>query len=284
MNISLTNAQVNTSNETKTKKTKKTKKSNENTDKNVESNDSEKSLVDSDITNIVHTENEAVKVSLDTQSSITDELLPSETKSEDNESHADITSSKDEFLKIYDVIVDNLNDLSNLSLKEYDVNKDFLNQIVNRQKKIIKLSNSLTVSIMEFMLKENLSSLKTKDKKPKKVVNKENFAINKGMETFPPILKFMELESGTLVSKGQIIQAVNAFVKTEKTANNPNIFVEGDNRSFKLLGKLGELFVFIRSEMIKRGDIQESDEFPKQISYTQIMKYLKYCFPPVVKK
>ena len=35
--------------------------------------------------------------------------------------------------------------------------------------------------------------------------------------------------------------------------------------------------------MIKRGDLGNSDEFPKDLAYTQIMKYLKYCFPETVK-
>ena len=99
------------------------------------------------------------------------------------------------------------------------------------------------------------------------------------MKTFPEVLIFMDLSSDTEISRGRIIQSVNAFVKTEKTAKNPDIIVEGNNRAFKLIGKLLTLFKFIKTEMVKRGDMKETDPLPEFLLYTQIMKYLKYCFP-----
>ena len=133
-----------------------------------------------------------------------------------------------------------------------------------------------------MMLKENLVSLKYKDSKqnkPKKVVNKENLAINKLMTTYPEVLTFLKLEDGVQVSRALLIQSINSFVKKEKTENNPDIYVKGDNRCFNLIGELKVLFDFIKLRMIERGDLQNESEFPTNISYRQIMKYLKYCFP-----
>ena len=69
------------------------------------------------------------------------------------------------------------------------------------------------------------------------------------------------------------------FCKKEKIANNPDIFVQGDNRRFRLIGNLRILFDFIKHKMILRGDLENPEEFPEHISYTDIFKYLKYCFP-----
>jgi hypothetical protein len=144
----------------------------------------------------------------------------------------------------------------------------------------------MTINVMDLMTKENLVSLKNKDlkqNKPKKVINKENLAINKHMITYPEVLKFLKLEEDSTVSRAQLIQNINSFVKTEKTNNNPDIYVTGDNRCFNLIGDLKVLFNFIKYKMLERGDLQNESEFPTSISYREIMKYLKYCFPEVKK-
>jgi hypothetical protein len=196
------------------------------------------------------------------------------------------TSSPDEYLKNIHTIVELLTEVSSKNIKDFDISKDFLNTLSSDSKKINKLNLALVTSLQDFLLKENITSLKKvskSSKAPKKVVNKENFAINKVNESYPEVLKFMGVEQDTPISKGQIIQKVNAFVKEHKTANNPDIFVEGDNRSFRLIGDLKVLFTFIEKQMIERGDMTKGDKFPEHIAYTGIMKYLKYCFPPVSK-
>lgn len=196
------------------------------------------------------------------------------------------TSSCDDYLKKIHTVVELLTDITHENLKDFDISKDFLNTLSSDSKKINKLTLALVTSIQDFLLKESLSSLKKvskNSKTPKKVVNKENFAINKPNESYPEVLKFMGIDEGTHISKGQIIQKVNAFVKEQKTSNNPDIFVTGDNRSFRLIGDLKVLFTFIEKQMITRGDMTSGDAFPEHIAYTGIMKYLKYCFPVVVK-
>lgn len=194
--------------------------------------------------------------------------------------------SMDELLQNYDLFLKPLEFISKQNLKNYDVSKDSIIQITKVMNKATKLFANIQISNNDFLTKETASSLKTKDakaKKPKKIVNKENFAINKENESYPEVLAFMKLNENTNVSKAHILQEINAFVKKEKTSNNPEIFFEGDNRRFKLIGDLKVLFEFIKKQMIKRGDLGNSDEFPKDLAYTQIMKYLKYCFPETVK-
>ena len=194
--------------------------------------------------------------------------------------------SMDELLQNYDLFLKPLEFISKQNLKNYDVSKDSIIQISKIMNKATKFFAAIQNSNNDFLTKETASSLKTKDakaKKPKKIVNKENFAINKENETYPEVLSFMEFDKNTNVSKAQILQKINSFVKKEKTENNPEIFFEGDNRRFKLIGDLKVLFEFIKKQMIKRGDLGNSDEFPKDLAYTQIMKYLKYCFAETVK-
>ena len=201
-------------------------------------------------------------------------------------SNKDDSSEKDEYSKKLDTIVECLTFINDKNLKDFNLTKDFFSNVSNKCKKIIKLNTQMTTNVMDLMLKENLVSLKHKDlkqSKPKKVINKENLAINKPMITYPEVLKFLKFEDNSMVSRAQLIQNINAFVKKEKTANNPDIYVKGDNRCFNLIGELKELFDFIKLKMLERGDLQNESEFPPNISYRQIMKYLKYCFHEIKK-
>ena len=121
-----------------------------------------------------------------------------------------------------------------------------------------------------------------KQTKVKKVVDKDKMAINKPHKTYPEVLTFMGLEEDSTISRAQLIQGINAFVKKQKAENNPEIFVEGNNKCFNLIGELKELFDFIKNQMINRGDLTDENEnsFPSYISYRDIMKYLKYCIVP----
>jgi hypothetical protein len=98
--------------------------------------------------------------------------------------------------------------------------------------------------------------------------------------TYTEVLTFMKLENTEVkkITKFDIIEQINAFVKKEKRANNPDIFVAGDNRRFRLIGDLKILFDFIKHQMILRGNLENPEEFPEHIACTDILKYLKYCF------
>jgi len=203
-----------------------------------------------------------------------------------NSLQKDDSSEKEEYLKKLDIIVEAFSFINEKNIKDFNLTKDFFSNVSSKHKKINKSNTQLTTNLMDIMLKENLVSLKNKDlkqSKPKKVINKENLAINKLIITYPEVLKFLKFEDNAMVSRAQLIQNINAFVKKEKTDNNPDIYVKGDNRCFNLIGELKVLFDFIKLKMLERGDLENESEFPSNISYRQIMKYLKYCFHEIKK-
>jgi hypothetical protein len=177
----------------------------------------------------------------------------------------------------------------NKNFKDYKFeSKDAITQLCSINKNLSKVAVSLSTNIVDILQKESISSFKAKgakkNKKDKAPKDKKNFAVNQEFEPLPYVLKFMELPESSLVSKGMIIQKVNSFVKTEKTAKNPDIFVEGNNRKFKVIGDLKKFFSEVHLVMKSRNATPEGEPFPTELAYTDIMKYLKYCFPEAAPK
>ena len=134
----------------------------------------------------------------------------------------------------------------------------------------------------DYTTKESSNSLKNKSKKNKvKNTNNANAPINKKKPTYTEVLKFLKFDEDVEVSRAEILIGINAFIKEQKTNKNPDIFVEGDNSKFVLIGDLKIFFNFIKKQMIERGDLKKEDEntFPEYLGYRDIMKYTKYCFP-----
>jgi hypothetical protein len=212
----------------------------------------------------------------------------SESESEKNTSDIDnILYSNEEFIQKLDILIDAFDFINKNSLKNYDINKEFINIISKKMIKIDKLHTVFRTTSQDIFSKELLSSIKSngqKKKNPKKTVDKDKCAINLVYPSFKEVLKFLNLPDGTEISRRNLIQGINAFVKKEKTENNPDIYVEGDNRSFRLIGELKVLFEFARKQMILRGDSDEDTPLPEKIGYTGIMKYLKYFLKEVEKK
>lgn len=263
-------------NKTETKKPKVSKK----TKKSVETTE-----IINEASSIIE---EPIKEILKTETVITAEEVTEQNNEDENQESSDPEAvySMDELLQNYDLFLKPLEFISKQNLKNYDVSKESITQVMKVMNKAIKLFANIQTSNNDFMTKEAANSLKAKNAKamkPKKIVKKDNFAINKENQSYKEVLAFMKLDENTNISKAQILQEINAFVKTNKTGNNPDIFFEGDNRRFMLIGDLKVLFEFIKKQMIERGDLGNSDEFPKDLAYTQIMKYLKYCFPETVK-
>jgi hypothetical protein len=132
------------------------------------------------------------------------------------------------------------------------------------------------------LTKENLTFLKKKDsksKKTKKVTNKENMGIHKLNPTYPEVLKFLKLEDDTLISRAMLMQSINKYVQDEKSNNNNDISVPDNKKYFNIVGDLEPLYNVVKLQMLERGDLDNESEFPKSISYQDIMKYLKYFFP-----
>jgi hypothetical protein len=110
----------------------------------------------------------------------------------------------------------------------------------------------------------------------KKVQDKEKSAIHKKLAVHPFLLKFMKLDQGTLVSRSDALTAITGYVKQEKEIN-PDIIVESDKRSFKLIGELKDLFDGIEKVM-RSKNLLENSQIPSEIKYTQIMEYMTHCF------
>jgi hypothetical protein len=210
----------------------------------------------------------------------------STTVSEDNSDTVSVMSgqSLDQtseliLIKQLDTIVDIFENFNSKNLKDSSLTKEFVVKLSNNIKKINKHVSQLNNNSYDMLVKEASVSLKSKDsKKPKKQMDKDKCAVNIKKDTYPAVLKFMKFDEESQVSRSDILQKISSYVKQEKLS------VENNTKFFHLQKDLKDLFDFIRVQKIERGDITESDEFPTQISYQQIMGYLKYCFHPTVKK
>ena len=162
--------------------------------------------------------------------------------------------------------------------KDNTLSKDERSKLEAAFKKFDKVSNVLQSTYSTYLNKQ-VSLLEknsgNKSSGPKKVTDKEKSAIHKKLPVHPFLLKFMKLEPNTLVSRSDALTAITGFVKEEKL-KNPAIIVENDKRSFKLIGELKKLFDKIcYVKWLENLDVH----IPSQISYPQILSYVKYCFP-----
>lgn len=119
------------------------------------------------------------------------------------------------------------------------------------------------------------------ESKEKTLIKEKIFKFHYFKSTYIEVLTFMKLQNTEVkkIGKYDILEQISAFVRKEKYANNPDIFVGRDDKRFRLIGDLKVLFNFIKKQMINRGDLENPEEFPEYIRYIDIMKYLKYCFP-----
>ena len=215
----------------------------------------------------------------------TNNLEKSTTMSEDNSETASVMSSNtlDQtseliLIKQLDNIVDFLENFNSKSLKDFSLNKESLKKLTDNIKKINKHTEQLNKYALDIIVKEASVSLKSKDsKKPKKPTDKEKCAVNIKKDSYPAVIKFLKFDEESKASRSDILQKISSYVKEEKLS------VENNTKFFYLQKDLKDLFDFIKIQKIERGDMAESDDFPTQISYQQIMGYLKYCFPQVKK-
>lgn len=178
----------------------------------------------------------------------------------------------DEYLQKMAQVYQLYQDMNNTELKKLNITLEFIKEYHALSKKIEIASSKNKLNSMDFMSKKNSSA-----KKVKKNVDTSKMPINKKMKTYPEVLEFLELPPDTQISRAQVIQGINAFVKKEKENKNPDIFVEGNNKCFRFIGKLQKLFVFIRQQMIDKEAFLENDDFPTSTSYSGILGYVKYC-------
>jgi hypothetical protein len=98
--------------------------------------------------------------------------------------------------------------------------------------------------------------------------------------TYKEVLLFMGLENIgiTKIHNDGLFLSIVAYIRNEKLNNNLDIYVPGNLTRFKFVGKLKNLFDFIKTQMIIRGDLENPGNFPENIEYRAIFTYLKYCF------
>ena len=186
------------------------------------------------------------------------------------------TQLLEQFNDLSDKLTDFTKNMRNITFN----NKDVRNKFETVFKKFFKASSQLTVTYPEIISKQLTVAEKSSHGKSsvKKATNKDKSAVNKKLAVEDNLLTFMGLEKGSLVSRAEALQAITGYVKSVKETGNPEIKVEGNNRAFKLIGKLAPLFKGIEKTMLERGDLKKGEIVPDKITYIQIMKYMTYCF------
>lgn len=186
----------------------------------------------------------------------------------------DMNQSVEEF----NLLCDKLSEFAK-AMKDYSLaQKEQRSKVDQVMKKFKKVSASVDSAFVELCFKQITVSEKhggSKGNSPKKVLDKSKSAVHKKQPTRDALLKFMGLEPGAQVSRAEALNAINSFVREEKEKKNPEIFVEGDNKAFRIIGKLKPLFEGIGEVMKSKG---KDEPVPQQIYFTQIMGYMSHCF------
>ena len=84
-----------------------------------------------------------------------------------------LSYSKDEYMQKLDILLECINFLNDKNLKDLEITKEFMTKFCSTHKKATKAFAQLNINILEYMLKENVSSMKkdSKNSKPKKIVD-----------------------------------------------------------------------------------------------------------------
>ena len=215
-------------------------------------------------------------------SAVVEVAAPTTTPTE--ESTTENTEVSTQLLEQFNDLSDKLTDFTKNMRNITFNNKDVRNKFETVFKKFFKASSQLTITYPEIISKQLTVAEKSSHGKSsvKKTTNKDKSAVNKKLAVEDNLLTFMGLEKGTLVSRAEALQAITGYVKSVKETGNPDIKVEGNNRAFKLIGKLGPLFKGIEKTMLERGDLKKGEIVPDKITYIQIMKYMTYCFKKTI--
>ena len=171
---------------------------------------------------------------------------------------------------------DKLTDFGKL-FKDSSMSKDDRLKFETAFKKYSKSFNTLQQYYVEYLSRQLSVASKghsSKNSGVKKNLDKDKSAIHKKLNVHPFLLAFMKLDKNTLVSRSEALTAITTYVSEEK-AKNPDIIVENDKRSFKLVGALKPLFDGIHAVMKSKNLVEVA---PTQIKYTQIMQYMTHCF------
>lgn len=199
----------------------------------------------------------------------------------------DATVTEDASLKLLEQFNDFTDALSEFTKNMKNVtfsNRDVRTRFDAIFRRFSKASTQLSVTYPELVSKELVSAEKNskgKSATKKTSTNKDNAAVNKKLPVDDILLSFMGVPAGTQVSRAEALKAITSYVKTAKQTGTVDIKVEGNNRAFKIAGKLQPLFKGIEKLMLEKGDLNKGETVPDKITYIQIMKYMSYCFKKV---
>jgi len=234
----------------------------------------------------VQQESESVQESVSVQQESNSVQQESELVQQDSElvqiEHSDVSivldSDVSSLVDFVNTTSDRISEYSKY-IKESSLSKDDRVKLESSIKKLQKSFTQIQNAYSDYLLKQ-LSLLEkhsfSKSGTVKKVQDKEKSAIHKKLVVHPFLLTFMKLEPGTLVSRSSALSAITGYVKEEKV-HNPEIIVDNDKRSFKIIGDLKLLFNGIEDVMKSKGLLTDK-EIPTQIRYTDIMQFMTHCF------
>jgi len=88
----------------------------------------------------------------------------------------------------------------------------------------------------------------------------------------------LETTETTKITVSELLNSILEFLYEQKSAGNPDIFIIGDNKRFRLTGDLKILFDFIKKQIIKRDKLEDLEIFNEDIiRYIDLNKYIRYC-------
>jgi hypothetical protein len=182
-------------------------------------------------------------------------------------------------------IIDTLNKTTliinnkNIIKKKGDLEKlDFL--IKNLEKSYF-LFNDISRRCLIDSYGQNKKNFLEIKKNKKLLKNKDNSHVNKKRIANDFTISFMNLEpENNMVSTADILRSFSNFIKEEKGKKNKDIFVykennQIDNKSFKIIGKMKELFDNIQKEAFKKDTTLI---IPEILTYNNLFTYIKYLF------
>jgi hypothetical protein len=202
------------------------------------------------------------------------------------------------------------------NIKNIDPTVDSIKKINKKNKQLRKVIENLQNIITDVQEKSFIASSKNSKKKSSKKsadnVDKKPSAVTIPKEPMSFVRSFMKIDDSELISSTNVLQAISKYVTSERDSKNKDIDVwitekedkkdkkekkasgdkspvkiiklsepEIDKTQFKIIGELIPLFENIKKEMTVRGVSVEN--FPNSLKYTDIMRYLPYCFPPKAK-
>ena len=186
---------------------------------------------------------------------------------------------------VFNNIIETLNKITplinnkNIIKKKGDLEK--IDLLIKNLEKSYFLFNDISRRCLIDSYGQNKKNFLEIKKNKKLLKNKENSHVNKKRIAHDFTLTFMNLElDNNMISTADILRSFSNFIKEEKSKKNKDIFVykednQIDNKSFKIIGKMKDLFENIQIEAQKKNTTLI---IPEILTYNDLFTYIKYLF------